>query len=126
MTNKHKEAVKELVVNTDILEVEETLEEADKIVEGTPIEDPGEETVVESDEEPNDNNTHIRANKMGKVVNCVQLNVRAEADLNSEIISILNVNSEVIINDPKSNRLFYKISTSAGIEGFCMKAYISR
>lgn len=114
MAIKNKEVLKDEVVEPIVEEV---------VVEETNVEEVIEEPVEETRNESVDN-TFIRTDKIAIVGNCDRLNVRAEANINAEVISILNVGSEVLINDEKSTDEFYNISTSAGIEGFCMKGYI--
>lgn len=122
MANKNKESVTD--TNIEIIDevveeiVEDFVEESEETVETV------EETVEEVIDE--DNNTVTHTTKLGTVFNCDRLNVRARPDALSEVVSILEAGSEVIINEKKSSNEFYNVSTSAGIEGFCMSRYISR
>lgn len=63
--------------------------------------------------------------KIGIVVGCEKLNVRKEADKKSEPLCVINKNEEVKINLTESTTYFYKVQTSSGIEGYCMKEYIN-
>lgn len=67
----------------------------------------------------------IEPRKIGRVYNCAKLNVRAAAKFNSDVICEIPCNTEVEINEDDSTGDYYKICTSSGIEGFCMKTYIS-
>lgn len=60
----------------------------------------------------------------GTVSNCQRLRVREAASVNSEVLCEILINSEVIIDNQNSTKDFYKVTTSAGIEGFCMKKFI--
>lgn len=62
---------------------------------------------------------------IGIVTDCFSLNVREKPNKNAAIISELKVSSEVMIDEEGSTRDFYKICTATGIEGFCMKKFIT-
>lgn len=63
---------------------------------------------------------------IGVVTGCNQLYVRKEANKESDPLCILEGNSEVKVdlNDSTSED-FYKVRTSTGVEGYCMKKYIT-
>lgn len=61
----------------------------------------------------------------GVVSGVNKLNVRKEPSTDAEVVCVIPVNTEVLIDLEESTEDFYKVCTSAGIEGFCMKAYIS-
>ena len=63
--------------------------------------------------------------KIGTVVNCTSLNVRKEPNKNASIMCTIKVSEKVEIDESKSTNEFYKIFNSAGVEGYCMKNYIS-
>ena len=63
--------------------------------------------------------------KTGVVTDCIKLNVRTEPNLKAEVLCELECLSRVVINEEESTDEFYKVYTSAGIEGFCMKKYIA-
>lgn len=60
----------------------------------------------------------------GMVVGCAKLNVRAEANLFSDVICTLNATSEIEINIEKSTKDWFYICTASGIEGYCMRKYV--
>ena len=59
------------------------------------------------------------------VVNCNKLNVREEPSLDSTIVCEVNSQTELMIDKSESTDNFYKVFTASGIEGFCMKKFIS-
>ena len=61
----------------------------------------------------------------GEVVNCDKLNVRKEANKESDPVCVINKNEEVTITIEDSTEDFYKIITATGIEGYCMKQFIN-
>lgn len=60
----------------------------------------------------------------GKVVNCAKLNVRENATVDSGIVCILDVMSEIEIDVKKSTENWFYIYTAIGAEGYCMKQYV--
>jgi uncharacterized protein YgiM (DUF1202 family) len=63
--------------------------------------------------------------KTGMVTDCVKLNVRKEPSVNADIVCMIAGATEVEIDETQSTEEFYKIYTAAGIEGFCMKKFIT-
>lgn len=63
--------------------------------------------------------------EIGIVTGCLSLNVRKEPRMSSEIICLLDSLTEVLIDEKGSTDEFYKVTTASGIDGFCMKKYIS-
>ena len=62
---------------------------------------------------------------IGIVDNCVKLNVRKEPTTHSEVLCIVDRKAEVVIDMDESTEDFYKICTAAGIEGFCVKYFVT-
>ena len=62
----------------------------------------------------------------GTVTNCVKLNVRKKATVNSDVIAQLVLNDKVEIDEAKSTKEFYKVTTAAGVVGYCMKQFINK
>lgn len=60
----------------------------------------------------------------GMVVGCAKLNVRAEANLFSDVVCVLDARSEIEIDVEKSDKDWFYICTAAGIEGYCMRKYV--
>ena len=63
--------------------------------------------------------------KIGFVTNCKKLNVRKEPKIDSDVICEIDYQTELMINENESTEEFYKVFTAAGIEGFCMKKFIT-
>lgn len=128
MSNKHytqysKFSGEESMLVTDPeLEVEDTVEEkVDEPIEGQ-IVIPEVEPEPVSDPEPS---VEPENRKFGKVSNCKKLNIRKLPSRDAEIVSELVEGSEVMIDEKESTALFYKICTEHGIDGYCMKDYIT-
>ena len=126
MSNKHYTQYSKfsgeepMLVNDPELEVEEAVEE--KVEE--PIE--GQIVIPEVEPEPDPEPSIEPENrKFGKISNCKKLNVRKLPSRDAEIVSELIEGSEVMIDEKESTALFYKICTEHGIEGYCMKDYIT-
>ena len=62
---------------------------------------------------------------VGFVDNCECLRVRKESNVDSEELCIINKLSEVVIDLGNSTDYFYKVTTSEGVEGYCMKKFIT-
>ena len=128
MSNKHYTQYSKfsgeepMLVNDPELEVEDTVEEkVDEPIEGQ-IVIPEVEPELVSDPEPS---VEPENRKFGKISNCKKLNVRKLPSRDAEIISELVEGSEVMIDEKESTALFYKICTEHGIDGYCMKDYIT-
>lgn len=61
---------------------------------------------------------------IGMVAGCAKLNVRAEANLFSDIVCVLDNMSEIAINVEKSDKDWFYICTASGIEGYCMRKFV--
>lgn len=64
-------------------------------------------------------------NCIGIVTGCNKLNVRKESKKDSEPLCVINENEEVEVDLSESTVYFYKVKTSSGVEGYCMKEYIN-
>lgn len=62
---------------------------------------------------------------IGVVSNCDRLNVRTEPSVDATIVCEITKATEVEIDTEKSTDDFYKISTASGIDGYCMRKYIT-
>lgn len=62
---------------------------------------------------------------VGFVDNCECLRVRKESNVDSEELCIINKLSEVVIDLDNSTDYFYKVTTSEGVKGYCMKKFIT-
>lgn len=85
-------------------------------------------------ETPSENLTEVKTEPIveekvavyiGEIRDCDKLNVREEPNINSKVLCKLDKTSEVEIDKTKSTKEFYKISTSSGVSGYCMKKYMS-
>lgn len=96
-------------------EVPEVVEEVKEIVE-TPVEEIKEEMVEIPVEEVNLVD--------GKVNGCEALNIRKKPTINSDVADVIKKDSKVTVYLKDSTEDFYKIMTSKGVEGYCMKKFI--
>lgn len=62
---------------------------------------------------------------IGVVANCGILNIREQPAITTDVVSTIKRDTEVKIIESESTDEFYKVITSTGIEGFCMKEYIT-
>ena len=61
----------------------------------------------------------------GVVIDCRKLNVREQMNTGAKILCDLPVSSEVQVCAEEHHDEWYHVFTASGIEGFCMKKYIS-
>ena len=62
---------------------------------------------------------------VGVVSGCAKLNVRKEPNITSEPVCIVSEKTVLLIDQDLSTDEWYKVYTEAGIEGFCMKKYVT-
>lgn len=97
----------------EVVEPVEVKEEV-KVEEPTPVAEQS-KPVIKPEQKP----------LTGNVSGCAKLNVRKEPNKDAEVLAVINEGSEVIINKVKSTMDFYAVCTAAGIEGYCMKKFIT-
>ena len=61
----------------------------------------------------------------GIVTDCLCLNVRKQPDIHSDVAVVIDALTQVCVDLDASTEDFYKVTTSDGIEGFCMRKYIA-
>lgn len=61
----------------------------------------------------------------GTVSGCAKLNVRVKPTTDSDVLIVLDNGSEVMIDPARSTNEWLKITTAAGIDGFCMRKFVS-
>lgn len=105
--------------NAEQTETVEQVEHFDEVVEQV---SEMAEVAVEPEHEPAIENVQL-----GKVVDCAQLNVRAEPSLFADLATDrpLKRNTEMMIYPDESTEDFYKICTESGVEGYCLKKFVS-
>lgn len=125
VTEETVQAVAEAIVeeaneqNVDVQEVvQDIIEESDEEV----VQD----IIEESDKEKQDteNQEEVVNVKEGIVGGCNRLNVRTEANINSDVACVLNSDSRVYVYLDDSTDEFYKIKTQDNIYGYCKKDFI--
>jgi uncharacterized protein YgiM (DUF1202 family) len=63
--------------------------------------------------------------KVGIVTDCTRLNVRQEPKANAKIVIVVDATTDLTIFEEKSTEDFYKIRTVDGVEGYCMKRFVT-
>lgn len=61
----------------------------------------------------------------GVVTDCLRVAVYKEPRANSGIVKVVTALTRVTVDLEKSTDDFYRISTSKGIQGYCMKKFIA-
>lgn len=67
----------------------------------------------------------FRKRTSGTVIGCNRLNVRANPDGDSDIAAVIIRDSEVNIDLVDSTKEWFKVTTTAGVEGYCMRKFVS-
>lgn len=63
--------------------------------------------------------------EIGVVSNCKKLNVRAEPDVDADVVCIIDEGTEVSIDMIESTDEFYAVYLVSGVEGYCMRKFIA-
>ena len=123
--NYSKFSQKKESVNLEEIFPEIEVVEAD--AEQEPIIDPVVEAEAEQAQEIVEESQEVEeaVPTVGFVDNCERLRVRKESNVDSEELCIINKLSEVVIDLDNSTDYFYKVTTSEGVEGYCMKKFIT-
>ena len=121
MNNEELNEIKEETTE----EVTETMDEVDesqnKVSEET---QETQETMDEVDESQNEVSEETTNNKSGKIFGYEKLYVRKEPSVDSEPVGIVGINNDLAIDEYHSTDDFYKVYTSNGLEGYCVKKFI--
>lgn len=128
------ETVNEETVLTEEIKGEETVEETVKNTEETTenqeenVEEVNEETTetTENTEETSENSDESTESNtvIGKLSGCSKLYLRKEASKESDSLTIIEFDDEIIIDEENSTEDFYKVSVK-GFEGYCVKEYVT-
>ena len=121
VTEETVQAVAEAIVeeaNEQNVDVQEVVQDI--------IDESNEESNEESDEGKQDteNQEEVVNVKEGVVGGCNKLNVRTEANINSDVACVLNSDSRVYVYLDDSTDEFYKIKTQDDVYGYCKKDFI--
>ena len=68
---------------------------------------------------------HANELKTGEVANCTKLNVREHPYATADIVCVIKVGTELMIDEAESTNEFYKVCTASGVEGYCMKKFVT-
>lgn len=90
----------------------------EKLVQEPVVENVENEVVEEPKTQPKKNVT-------GKVINCKRLNVRKKPSKDGDVLCTIPASAVVTIDKDKSTAHYYKVTTADGVEGFCVKDYLS-
>lgn len=106
-------------VEETVNEVEEPTNEAEETTEEVTEEVTEPEVIVPSIENNVENNEVI-----GKISGFEKLYVRKEASKDSEPVGIVTDKDDISIDVAHSTDDFYKVITSNGLEGYCVKEFV--
>ena len=116
-TDKVDETVEQ--VEETVNEVEESINETEETTEEVTEEVTEPEVIVPNIEDGVENNEVI-----GKISGFEKLYVRKEANKDSEPVGIVTDKDDLSIDVAHSTDDFYKVITSNGLEGYCVKEFV--
>lgn len=116
-TDKVDETVEQ--VEETVNEVEESINETEETTEEVTEEVTEPEVIVPNIEDGVENNEVI-----GKISGFKKLYVRKEANKDSEPVGIVTDKDDLSIDVIHSTDDFYKVITSNGLEGYCVKEFV--
>ena len=125
--NKNYSKFSQKKENVNLEEIFPETEAVEADAEQEPIMDPVVEEEAEQAQEIVEESQEVEETvpTVGFVDNCERLRVRKESNVDSEELCIINKLSEVVIDLDNSTDYFYKVTTSEGVEGYCMKKFIT-
>lgn len=125
--NKNYSKFSQKKENVNLEEIFPETEAVEADAKQEPIMDPVVEAEAEQAQEIVEESQEVEeaVPTVGFVDNCECLRVRKESNVDSEELCIINKLSEVVIDLDNSTDYFYKVTTSEGVEGYCMKKFIT-
>ena len=125
--NKNYSKFSQKKENVNLEEIFPETEAVESDAEQEPIMDPVVEEEAEQAQDIVEESQKIEeaVQTVGFVDNCECLRVRKESNVDSEELCIISKLSEVVIDLDNSTDYFYKVKTSEGVEGYCMKKFIT-
>ena len=118
-TEESTDEVNETVEQVSTDEVEESTDEVQETIEEVTEEVTEPEVIVPNIEDGVENNEVI-----GKISGFEKLYVRKEANIDSEPIGVVTDKDDLSIDISHSTNDFYKVITSNGLEGYCVKEFV--
>lgn len=112
-------------VNVDETVVEETpvmVEETPAVVEETPVVDVIIEPVAEA--ETGKKKSKPAKSMTGIVSGCTKLNIRVKPNATATVLCVVDAKSELKIDESKTNKDWFAVCTSNGVEGYCMRKFV--
>ena len=127
LQNKNYSKFSQKKENVNLEEIFPETEAVEADAEQEPIMDPVVEEEAEQAQEIVEESQKVEeaVQTVGFVDNCECLRVRKESNVDSEELCIISKLSEVVIDLDNSTDYFYKVKTSEGVEGYCMKKFIT-
>nr|DAH99594.1 MAG TPA: putative dipeptidyl-peptidase VI [Caudoviricetes sp.] len=81
--------------------------------------------VNESEEVEKEVTEEADSTVVGYVSGCLKLNIREEGYPGANVVCVVPEKTALLIEVAESNDEWYKVYTEAGMEGFCMKQYVT-
>ena len=113
-------------VNVEETVVEETpaVVEATPAVKETPVVDVIIEPVAEAETSKKKTKPAKPATMTGIVSGCTKLNIRVKPNATATVLCVVDAKSELKIDESKTNKDWFAVCTSNGVEGYCMRKFV--
>lgn len=114
-------------VNVDETVVEETsvvVEETPAVVEETPVVDVAPVTAPVAEAETGKKKSKPAKSMTGVVSGCTKLNIRVKPNTTAAVLCVVDAKSELKIDESKTNKDWFAVCTSNGVEGYCMRKFV--
>lgn len=121
--NDYTKYAREIKMETPEIPVEPDVVEVNAVESEIP--EPAIVTVTVEPEIAEEDPVAEPARMMGVVSGCARLNVRKAPKPRAEVICEIDCGTEIEIDEENSTVDFYKIFTASGIEGYCIKTYVT-
>lgn len=108
-------------VDESVTTVEAPVEPAEIKMESAPVVEP----IIVNEVADIQPKREVKTNFIGIVAGCNKLNVRSKPSIDADVVTVLEVNSEIVVDTARSTTDWLKITTTAGVEGFCMRKFVT-
>lgn len=91
----------------------------------TPVVEEEPAVVPEVVDEPVTETAEVTPMLEGVISDCTKLNIRMAPSTDAEIVTVLYAGTKLMVDSEQSEGEWYSVCTLHGIEGFCMKKFVT-
>ena len=67
----------------------------------------------------------VPVNIVGVVSGCKRLNIRKAPNKDSDVVEVVHAGTELTIAQHSLDKPWYRVTTSDGVKGFCMREFVT-